>query len=600
MPSTVRGGRGETEALATGLHLGASRQPPRARARRVLSLVASRRGWIAGIGLLLALLLFLTAYPLAMLVYGSLHTTPPGMAGTFSLDGYRAMLSTTNAVVLLNTVALSLVKTVLAMLLALFLAWIVARTDTPGRGTLEVLITLPFYIPPILTAMAWGMLGTPKGGLINLAWTSLTGSREPLVNIYSYGGVVWHMMQYSTPFLFLLMVGAFKSMDPALEESSRMSGASTWTTFRRVTLGLMLPVTTSAFLLSFIRGVESFESALIFGTPAGIEVITTEIYHLIHHTNTPDYQQATALALGIMVLMFGLVAWQWRLLGGRSFFTVTGKGYAPRVTRLGRWRWATFAFCALFFAVTVVLPVAQLILSSFFKFFGFYRTSMITLDHYHAAWSNRLLWRALGNTVLLGVLGATATMMLGGIVAYVLVRTRFVARRVLEVLAWLPWMMPGMVLGVGFLWAYALMPGPIQLYGTLWALLVAYVTLGTPLAVRTMAGAFAQLAHDLEECSRVHGAAWWTTFRRILLALAWPAFAVGWILIFFIILRELSASILLYSVGNEVLSVVVMRLWTEGKAGQVSVIALVMLLLIFLFRFVESRLVRSHLAQRRS
>jgi iron(III) transport system permease protein len=156
-------------------------------------------------------------------------------------------------------------------------------------------------------------------------------------------------------------------------------------------------------------------------------------------------------------------------------------------------------------------------------------------------------------------------------------------------------MMPGMVLGVGFLWAYALMPGPVQLYGTLWALGLAYVTLGTPLAVRTMAGAFAQLALDLEECSRVHGAAWWTTFRRILLALAWPAFAVGWILIFFIILRELSASILLYSVGNEVLSVVVMRLWTEGKAGQVSVIALVMLALVFLFRFAERRLVRTHL-----
>jgi iron(III) transport system permease protein len=563
------------------------------RRTRILGTSVLRRN--VALGLLVALLLFLTAYPLGMLVYGSLHTTPPGAEGTFNLDGYRAMMSGTNALVLFNTIVLSFVKTVLAMGVALFLAWIVARTDTPGRDTLEVLITLPFYIPPILTAMAWGMLATPKGGLVNLAWSGLTGSREPLVNIYSYGGVVWHMMQYSTPFLFLLMVGAFKSMDPALEESSRMSGASTWTTFRRVTLGLMLPVTTSAFILSFIRGVESFESALIFGSPAGIEVITTEIYHLIHHTNKPDYQQATALALGIMVLMFGLVAWQWQLLGGRSFFTVTGKGYSPRVTRLGRWRWATFAFCMLFFVITVVLPVGQLVISSFFKFFGFYRTSMLTLDHYYAAWGNRLLWRALGNTLLLGVLGATATMLLGGIVAYVLVRTRFGIRRVLEVLAWLPWMMPGMVLGVGFLWAYALMPGPIQLYGTLWALLVAYVALGTPLAVRTMAGAFAQLAHDLEECSRVHGAAWWTTFRRILLALSWPAFAVGWILIFFIILRELSASILLYSVGNEVLSVVVMRLWTEGKAGQVSVIALVMLALVFLFRFVESRLVRSHI-----
>ncbi len=550
-----------------------------------------------GLGLLVAVLLFLTAYPMGMLVYGSVHTTPPGEPGAFTLDGYRAMLSRENGLVLLNTVGLSLVKTLLSMGLALFLAWIVARTDTPGRETLEVLISLPFYIPPILTAMAWGMLGTPKGGLINLAWTGLTGSRAPLVDVYSYGGVVWHMMQYSTPFLFLLMVGAFKSMDPALEESSRMSGASSWTTFRRVTLGLMLPITTSAFILSFIRGVESFESALIFGSPAGIEVITTGIYHLIHHQNRPDYPQATALALGIMVLMFGLVAWQWKLLGGRSFFTVTGKGYTPRVARLGRWRWATFAFCLLFFAVTVVLPVGQLVLGSFFKYAGFYRTSMLTLEHYQAVWQSRLVWRALGNTLLLGLLGATGTMLLGAAIAYVLVRTRLRVRGALEILAWLPWMMPGMVLGIGLLWAYALMPGPLQLYGTPWALLVAYVALGTPLGVRTMSGAFAQLAHDLEECSRVHGAAWWTTFRRILLALAWPAFAVGWILIFFIILRELSASILLYSVGNEVLPVVVMRLWAEGKAEQVSVIALGMLALVFLFRFAERRLVRTHLGR---
>ena len=290
----------------------------------------------AALGVLLAVLLFLTAYPMAMLVYGSVHTTPPGERGAFSLDGYRAMLSSANARTLANTVALSLTKTVLSMALALFLAWIVARTDTPGRALLEMLITLPFYIPPILTAVAWGMLATPRGGLINVAWTGLTGSRAPLVNVYSYGGVVWHMMQYSTPFLFLLIVGAFKAMDPALEDSSRMSGASTWTTFRRVTLGLMLPVTTSAFILSFIRGVESFESALVFGTPAGIDVITTQIYHLIHHVSRPDYPQATALALGMMALMLGLLAWQWRLLAGRSFFTVTGKGYMPRVTRLGR------------------------------------------------------------------------------------------------------------------------------------------------------------------------------------------------------------------------------------------------------------------------
>ena len=286
---------------------------------------------------------------------------------------------------------------------------------------------------------------------------------------------------------------------------------------------------------------ESFESAVFFGTPVGIEV------H--HHRDLSPDPHATARTTrrpprwrwGSWSSCSGLVIWQWRLLGGRSFFTVTGKGYTPRVSRLGRWRWATFGFCVFFFVVTVVLPVGQLIVGSFFKFFGFYRTSMLTLDHYRAVWDNRLVWRALGNTLLLGLLGATATMVLGGLVAYVSCARDSPCAACCEVLAWLPWMMPGMVLGVGFLWAYALLPGPIQLYGTLWALLVAYIALGTPLAVRAMSGAFAQLAYDLEECSRVHGAAWWQTFGRILLALAWPSFAVGLILIFFVILRELSA-----------------------------------------------------------
>ena len=180
------------------------------------------------------------------------------------------------------------------------------------------------------------------------------------------------MMQYSTPFLFLFIVDAFRAMDPALEESSRMCGASRWTTFRRITLMLMLPVLTSSFLLSFIRGIEVFESPLFFGTPAGIKVFTTEIYNAINHRANPDYQYATALSFAVLGLMFLLVIWQWRLLRGRSFHTVTGKGYAPNVTRLGPWRWVTFALLHLLLrdcrgaaggpaAVRLVLPVLRLL-----------------------------------------------------------------------------------------------------------------------------------------------------------------------------------------------------------------------------------------------
>jgi iron(III) transport system permease protein len=577
-----------------GLKAGAGREAEQPlRAHRGFRFPLSR---ILGLSALVLFLSFLTLYPLSMLLYGSFHSTPPGMAGEFNLDGYRNILTGQNAQILFNTVILSFAKTIPAMLLAVLLAWIVARTDTPYASTLEVLITLPFFVPPILTAMAWGMLGNAQVGLINIVWKAVTGSESHIVNVYSWGGIIWHMMQYSTPFLFLFIVDAFRAMDPSLEESSRMCGASRWTTFRRITFILMMPAMLACFMLSLIRGIESFESPLFFGTPAGISVITTEIYHLINHRSTPDYQSATALSFVIMVLMFALVIWQWWMLGSRSFQTVTGKGFRPNVTRLGPWRWVAFGFCILFFIVTVALPLGQLFIGSFFKFFGFYSYEMLTLEHYVAVWHNREFWRALGNTFFLGLVGATATMFLGSIVAYVTARTKWRGRRLIDSLAWLPWMMPGMVLGIGFLWGFALLPGPIPIYGTIWALLLAYMALGTPIAARVMTAAYSQLSFDLEECSRVHGASWWQTLWRILIALAWPAFAVGWVLTFFGILRELSASILLYSVGSEVLSVVLLKMWANGKAEEVSVIGLLLMLLVILFRWIQLSLIKRRIS----
>ena len=550
-----------------------------------------------GLFALILLLAFLTLYPLAMLFYGSLSSTPPGMEGVLNLDGYAKVMSPRNAAILFDTVVLSLVKTVISLAGAVLLAWIIARTDTPMRGPLEVLITLPFFIPPILTAMAWGMLGNPQLGVINLAWTWLTGFQGPLINVYSWGGVVWHMCQYSIPFLFLFLVDAFRAMDPSLEDCSRMCGASRWMTFRRITILLIYPVLTSSFILSFIKGIEAFESPLFFGTAAGVNVITTEIYSAINHSARADYQYATALSFVVLGLMLLLVLWQWWVLRGRSFQTVTGKGFRPAVVELGPWRWVTFGICVLFFVLTVAFPIGQILVGSLFKFFGFYSWDMLTFEHYRNVWRNQEFWRALRNTATLGLVGATATMLLGALVAYVSVRTEYRGRRLIDLMAWLPWMMPGMILGVGFLWAFAVLPGPLQIYGTIWALLIAYMALGTPVATRVMSGAYHQLSYDLEECSRVHGASWLQTMRYILIALAWPAFAVGWVLTFFSIMRELSASILLYSVGSEVLSVTLLKMWSNGRMEQVSVIGLMMILLVILLRWLQLRVIRSRVSK---
>lgn len=555
-----------------------------------------RKTAILSVGSLLIVLSVLTLYPLATLVFGSLHTTPPGVPGEYSLAGYKEVISAGNFRILLDTLGIALLKTGVAVALAVLFAWIVARTDTPGRRVLEVLIALPFFIPPVITATAWTVMGNPQVGTINLVWRWLTGTNTTIINVYSYFGVIWHMVQYSTPFIFLFIVDAFRAFDPALEESSRMSGASRWQTFKRVTLVLLAPIITSAFILSFMRGVEAFESPLIFGRPADIYVLTTEIYRAINVTGgLPEYQYATALAFSVLLLMFLLVFLQWGILGNRSYQTITGKGYSPGIIKLGKWRWLTFAICVLFFLLAVALPFAQLLVGSFFRLFGFYSWDMLTLEHYEWVFENRQVWRAIYNTMLLGVLGASATMVLGGMVAYVSVRTKWRGRRLIETLAWLPWMMPGMVLGVGFLWGFAIIPGPIQIYGTVWALLLAYITLGTPLAVRIMNGTFTQLSFDIEECSRVHGASWWQTLWRILIALAWPAFAVGWILTFFGIMRELSASVLLYAVGSEVLSVVMVRMLIDGQPERVTVIGLMMMILVFLFRWMQHVMVKQRL-----
>jgi iron(III) transport system permease protein len=562
---------------------------------RLRLLQATSAGRTAALVLLVAILAFLSVYPLSMLLYGSLHSTPPGVAGTFNLDGYQQVLTRQNLITLLNTVGISLAKTVPSLVIAVLLAWILARTDTPFRGALEVLVTLPFFIPPILTAMAWGMLGNPQVGLLNQVFQWVTGSSSSPINVYSYGGVVWHMMQYSVPFLFLLIVDAFRAMDPSLEEAARMCGASRLRTFGTVTLQLMLPALTGAAILSFIRGIENFESPLFFGSPAGIKVITTDIYDSINQSSPPQYQYATAVSFIIMALLFLIVLLQWKLLRGRSFTTVSGKGYSPGVMKLGKWRWATFGFCALFFVVTVVLPIGQLLIGSFFKFFGFYQWDMLTLEHYQAVFGSSEFWRGFGNTMLLGLVGATLTMALGGAVAYISVRTKWRGRLLIDAMAWLPWMMPGIVLGLGFLWGFALLPHAIPIYGTIWALLLAYISLGTPLSVRVMSAAYSQLSYDIEECSRVHGASWLQTMRRIVIALIWPSFAVGWVLVFFGIMRELSASVLLYSVGSEVLSVVLLKLWANGNAEQVSVIGLMMMVLVLLFRWVQLKVIKAQI-----
>lgn len=545
-------------------------------ARGRLTLGARLRSMPLGLLALCAVLAVLTATPLVVTVVRSFLAPD----GSFSLDGYRNVLLTSFES-LQNTFVLGLGKTVLAVVIATVLAWLVVRTDLPGRRALELLIIVPFFIPQLISAMAWTLLGSERTGLINTAWREMTGLPDALVNINSMGGIIWHLMQYAVPFIFLLVTAGMRRMSNVYEEAARMCGASRWRTIFTISLPLLLPILSSAFLLSVIAGFEAFESPLILGQPVGIEVVTTEMYNSLYGRNIADSQTASAFAVVLVAAMSLLVLWQFRLLRGRSFATLSGKGSTPRRLSLGRWRWAAFAGVALWVVVTVVLPIGAIAYGTIVPFFGVYSTAF-TFDHWETVLGDTAFFESLLRSLGIGLVSGSITVLLGLAIAYVSLRSQSRLKNAAAFLAWLPWLMPGIVLAVGLLWMFVSMPEAISLYQTLGAVVVAYIVIGLPLTTRLVHGGLSAVSVELEESARVHGASMLRALRTVVVPLIWPSFVTAWILMVVLALRELSASVLLYPSGHPTLSVYMLDLWTSGSLEDVSVVSFVVLAIVLL------------------
>ena len=521
---------------------------------------------------------FLVLFPLAMLVFGSFWTARPGFPGTLTLDNYLKAYSDPDTYrIFITTVLLIGAKTLLAVTFAATLAWIVTRTDTPFRGPLEVLLTVPFFIPGLLEAIGWIMLLSPNTGTINVWLKSLLATQDAPLNIYSLGGMVWVMSLGSTSFIFLLLVNALRNMDASLEESARASGAGPMRTAISVTLPLVAPVIFGAGMLSFIRAMDSFEVPVLLGLPAKVFVFSNRIYAAIEYDYPVNYGLATALGVSFFALIGGLIFVQNRVLRGRQFFVVTGKGYRPRIVRLGPLRYVTLAVCVLYILIATGLPLSQVVVGSFLRVFGLPRPDLLTLNNYAAILSDAALWRGLVNTFVVCGAAAAATVLLCTMVAYITARTTFVARNALDILSWLPWAIPGIVAGMGMLWAYITLP--VRLYGTLLLVTIVLLTTGLPLGVRLMSGVMLQLGAELEESSRVHGASWQYTFRKILVPLLRPALAGAFLLLFVNFSRAVSTTILFVGPGTELLAVSLFSYSQAGKYELVSALAIVLLLI---------------------
>ncbi|MBI2985538.1 MAG: iron ABC transporter permease [Deltaproteobacteria bacterium] len=546
---------------------------------------------------LFLVLSLLILYPTLMLLTASFFTGQPGAWGKFTLGGYQELLDTEGiGEIIVNSFIYASTRTGISLTLALIFAWAVARTYIPGRGLMEVLLPIPFFIPDLLTAISWIMLANPQNGLINRFFIEVFGARGPVVNIYGWGGLIFHSVLHTTSFLYLLLVGFFYNMDPAYEEASIASGASPSQTTFKITLPMLLPAILGVSILSFIRALESFEDPYLFGTPARVYVFANEIYRVLRHRHPPQYNTATGLAVILMLLTFALVALQWKILGGRQFTTISAKGYQPRRVTPHRFiQWGIFGLFVIYFILAIAVPLTQICASSFFKVFGLYKLEHFTFDNWITVFHDPRAMGGLRNTIVFSTIAAAGVIALGGCIGYIRIRTRHWLGPTLELTAWLPWTMPGIVLGLALLWAWISLPQPFNLYGTSGIVILGFVVHGLPLGTRTMQSAIMQVSKDLEECSMAHGASWIQTMAYIVLPLLRIGVAAAFVIVFALSARSLTIPLLLYSYGTETLTIALLYYYEEGYRNITAVIAVIQLSLVMGLLLLE-RLTRPRLA----
>jgi iron(III) transport system permease protein len=530
---------------------------------------------------------FLVLLPLVFLVEESLNVGDP-MAfppQQYGLKNYIAIFDE-DLNVLVNTLIIAVMATVMAILIGFTLAWILTRTNVPGRELLERLMELPYYMTPLVGALAWSVIAGPKSGFINQLWKAM-GGRSDLVDVYSYFGIAWIMALFEGTVAFVMISASMKSMDPALEESARVMGASKLRTTLTVTLPLVMPGVLGATLFVFAEMLGSFAAALVIGIPARIYVITTAIWDSTL-SYPADYGRASAMGLALFVVMFGMLTfYRWRINKG-SYATITGKAFRPRPMDMGRLAWLLMGVCLLYIALAVVLPLAALILTSLQRFATVILSQAEwTLANYQTALSLGPVRVALGNSLMLGFGVATVGVVLMALLVWIIYRSRIKGSGAIEYLVMFPQAVPRLVFGLALLWAWLNIPIPI--YGTLWLLALAYLTVMLPLGVRTLAGVVLQIDKSLEECARVCGAGWLYQMRTVTLPLLRPGILAAWLLIFMACVRELGASVFLMGPDARVIAPSIVAAFASSGTELTAAMALiqtatVVIALVILFR----------------
>jgi iron(III) transport system permease protein len=533
--------------------------------------------------LLIGLLILVLAYPVGLLFVKSFVASRPGQATVWTIHGWvEAFTDATLPVALGNTFFLAFVRVFITSGLAIFFAWVVTRTDTPLKGFIEAMLWLGFFLPLLPMTMGWILLLDPHYGLINKFLTSIFGLAEAPFDLYSYWGIIWCHLAFSTSVRFMLMTPAFAAMDAALEEAGLVCGSSRAGVLVRITIPALAPAVLASTALGFIRSLESLEIEMVLGIPAGIYVVPTKIWDFIHW-EPPLYDRAAALC-SIFLLFIFLLIWLHRLfLGGREFTTVSGRGYLVETFSLGRWRWVTCGLSLVFVVIMIFLPLATLVMGTFMEVFGHFDIAKPwTADHWTGALADPLFLSSLKNTIVFGLGAAIFGTLLYALMSYLIVRSRVPGRGVIDILSWLPWALPGALISLALLWVVLGSGGYVRLlYGTVSLLILAIVIKEMPLGTQIIKAAVQQVSPELEEASSAAGANWLEYFRRILLPLLKPTMVSVAIIVFISAARDIPTIIFLSTHETRTLSLLLLDYIAEGNQEKAAVLGVFLVLLIF-------------------
>ena len=524
--------------------------------------------------LLLILVGFLVLTPLGLMIFNSFQTARPGEAIVYGLDGWHKAFTTPGIVMAMtNTFRLAITRQAIALLIGAFFAWLIARTDIPMKGTLEFLFWLSFFLPALPETMGWILLLDPKYGLLNQGLISLGAIKEPLFNIYSLWGIVWAHLGGTVSVKVMLLAPAFRNLDAALEEASRISGASGWHTFFHIIVPVMMPAILVTTILGIIRSLEAFEIELLLGTPIGLQVYSTKIHELVTW-EPPQFAPAMALSTVFLGVLLFMVALQRRFIGKRVYTTLTGRGFSMRRTQLGRWRYPAFVLVLSFALVITVIPTTLLLTGTFMKLFGFFNIAEPwTLENWRHTLQDPVLMRSIGNTLAIGLGSGLIGVLFYSVIAYVVVRTPYRASWLLDFLSWLPWSIPGILLGVALLWFFLQTKIFLPIYGTIYILMIAMVIKSMPFGTQLIKSVLLQLGNDLEEASKVCGATWWDTYRRVVLPLIFPALVTVCLVGFISAARDIGTVVLLGSGRSRTLSLLMLDFAAGAEFEKATVVA---------------------------